>query len=471
MHQSTKDKCDALGIALLTICWAGCIDREGDAGAGIAWTEWDSAGVIIVDNEPPAPESRLAWSIGSQPTIAIGSVDSGEADQFFRVTDATRLSDGRIVIANTGSNELRVFNPDGTHAGTWGGMGEGPGEFTSYSPTAMVSWSGDSVAAPNPWDLRLFLNAREAAEAASDEVVTRPSERVFVDPPDSIIAYLGAPPWGLAHPIRVAVSAEEDHAYVMDFGAQVVRQFTLEGEFVRDYGTGRGQGPGEFLNLSDVEVDPEGQVWTLDPAQGRVQVFDRAGEVVETIRTPGNATAFELTPTGDMVLMTLDSLLLRRVSRDGTVVRRFGRLVDDQYVNSIAVWGFIDVNGSNVFYSGVYGGFLGRWSVDDGALHYLEPTVMEKPFPTPVRRDGTVMVAEEDRYGVSFGISARQDTVYVLGHGDGKYLVDVYEAERGEYQYSIPILTPSESVSAISVTRDHLIVTADTLVTVWNRAN
>ena len=80
------------------------------------------------------------------------------------------------------------------------------------------------------------------------------------------------------------------------------------------------------------------------------------------------------------------------------------------------------------------------------------------------------MVAEEDRYGVSFGISARQDTVYVLGHGDGKYLVDVYETERGEYQYSIPIPTPSEAVSAISVTRDHLIVTADTLVTVWNRA-
>ena len=317
----------------------------------------------------------------------------------------------------------------------------------------------------------LFLTAGEAAEASSDEVVTRPSERVFVDPPDSVVAYLGAPPWGLANPMRVAVSAEEDHAYVMDFGAYVVRQFTLEGEFVRDYGTGEGRGPGEFLALSDVEVDPEGQVWTLDPVQGRVQVFDQAGEVLQTISTPGNATAFELTPSGDMVLMTLDSLLFRRVSRDGTVVRRFGRLIDDQYVNSIAVWGFIDASGSNVFYSGVYGGFLGRWSADDGDLHYLEPTVVEKPFPTPVRRDRAVMIVEEDRYGVSFGLSARRDTVYVLGHGEGKYVVDVYEAERGAYQYSIPIPAQSEAVSGISVTRDHLIVTADTLVTVWNRAN
>lgn len=157
MHQSTTDRRRTVKIALLTLCCAGCIDTGGDAGDGIPWTEWDSASVIIVDNEPPAPESRLGWSIGAQPSISIGSVDGGEADQLFGVTDATRLSDGRIVVANSGSNELRVFNPDGSHAGTWGGQGEGPGEFTSYSPTAVLSWPGDSVAAPNPWALRLSI--------------------------------------------------------------------------------------------------------------------------------------------------------------------------------------------------------------------------------------------------------------------------------------------------------------------------
>ena len=161
MRQSTMDGCHAVGIAVLALGGTGCVDAGGGGGDGIPWTEWDSAGVIIVDNEPPAPESRLAWSVGAQPSVAIGSVDSGEADQLFRVTDATRLSDGRIVIANTGSNELRAFNPDGSHAGTWGGMGEGPGEFTSYSPTAVVAWPGDSVAAPNPWALRLSLFDRD----------------------------------------------------------------------------------------------------------------------------------------------------------------------------------------------------------------------------------------------------------------------------------------------------------------------
>lgn len=314
------------------------------------------------------------------------------------------------------------------------------------------------------------LGACEGGEAASDETVTRSSERVFVDPPDTAISYLGAVPWGLANPMRIAVSADENHVYVMDFGAPLVRQFTLDGEFIRDYGTGEGQGPGEFLSLSDFEVDPTGQVWTLDPAQGRIQVFDQAAELVETIRLPGNATAFELTPNGEVVLMVLDSLLFRRVTRSGTVVSDFGRVADDQgFENAIALWGFVDANASSIFYSGAFGGFLGRWSADDGRLRYLERTVVEQPFPTPVSRDGAFMIAPEDRIGASFGLVVRRDTVYVLAHGEGRHLVDVYEAERGEYQYSIPIPTPS--VTAISVTRDHLIVAADTLVTVWSRAN
>ena len=136
---------------------AACESSEDATPYGLRAVVEDSAGVTIVTNDPPAPDSRLPWQFSEHPALSIGSVDSGEADQLFRVTDATRLPDGRIVIANTGSNELRVFNADGSHAGTWGGRGEGPGEFTSFSPTAVALWPGDSIAAPNPWGTRLSL--------------------------------------------------------------------------------------------------------------------------------------------------------------------------------------------------------------------------------------------------------------------------------------------------------------------------
>jgi hypothetical protein len=134
-----------------------CGGTGEDAGTGLDAAVRDSAGVSIVENPAPAPDSRLPWAFGAEPTLSIGAVDSGEADQLFRVTDATRLADGRIVIANSGSNELRVFNADGSHAATAGGRGEGPGEFVSYSPSAVAAWPGDSIAAVNPWGTRVSL--------------------------------------------------------------------------------------------------------------------------------------------------------------------------------------------------------------------------------------------------------------------------------------------------------------------------
>ena len=144
-------------FSLLALCSIGCEDTSTPTRDGSPSVVWDSAGVIIADNDPPPPDSRLPWRVGVQPSLTIGSIDSEGADQLFGVTDAMRQPNGKIVIANSGSNELRVFNPDGSHAGTWGGQGEGPGEFTVYSPTAVVSWPGDSVAAPNPWGLRLSI--------------------------------------------------------------------------------------------------------------------------------------------------------------------------------------------------------------------------------------------------------------------------------------------------------------------------
>ena len=109
----------------------------------------DSAGITIVENAQPAPDSRLPWQFGDHPSLSIGVVEGDEANQLFKIRDVTRLADGRIVVANSGSGEIRIFNPDGSHEGTWGGRGEGPGEFSSGGPTAIALWPGDSIAAPN----------------------------------------------------------------------------------------------------------------------------------------------------------------------------------------------------------------------------------------------------------------------------------------------------------------------------------
>ena len=105
----------------------------------------DSAGIWIVENAEPPEASRLGWTVGPEPTVSIGVLDGEEPYMLYRAYDAAMLADGRIVVANTGTQELRVFDQSGTHLATWAGAGEGPGEFTDLSQ--IEPWPGDSIIA------------------------------------------------------------------------------------------------------------------------------------------------------------------------------------------------------------------------------------------------------------------------------------------------------------------------------------
>lgn len=115
--------------------WAGQVQHEAR----------DSGGIRIVENRRPESGSRLGWIVGTEPVVTIGTRDASEVFQLYRVGAATRLSDGRIVVANGGSNELLVFANDGSFLDSWAGRGEGPGEFESLA--LVRPWPGDSLVA------------------------------------------------------------------------------------------------------------------------------------------------------------------------------------------------------------------------------------------------------------------------------------------------------------------------------------
>lgn len=110
--------------------------------------ERDSADIRIIENARPPEGSRLDWRIGPEPTVSIGELTGEDPYILYLALDATRLPDGRIVIAHRSSGELRVFDEFGTHITSWGGSGEGPGEFSpSAALVAVERWHGDSIVA------------------------------------------------------------------------------------------------------------------------------------------------------------------------------------------------------------------------------------------------------------------------------------------------------------------------------------
>ena len=134
-----------LFAAALVPCVLGC--QPGDAPVGQSGTQVrDSADIRIIENPRPPEDSRLGWRVGPEPAVTIGAAEGEEPYLFQHVIGATRLGDGRIVVANYGSMELRIFDGvSGTHLATRGGVGEGPGEFGDLMDVLRLP--GDSIMA------------------------------------------------------------------------------------------------------------------------------------------------------------------------------------------------------------------------------------------------------------------------------------------------------------------------------------
>jgi len=127
---------------------------SSDAAERPQVTMRDSAGVVIVENRSLWNGEGGGWSIAAEPSLSIGTVQGEDAYQLFGVAGAHRFPDGRIVVANAGSREVRVFSPDGTHLRSFGRRGAGPEEFEM---PVLVGAVGDTLLVVDAPQHRLTL--------------------------------------------------------------------------------------------------------------------------------------------------------------------------------------------------------------------------------------------------------------------------------------------------------------------------
>lgn len=89
---------------------------------------------------PPVGQGAQ-WKLSPEPVLTIGEAGTAQGE-FLRITGMTRTVSGHIVVANSGTNEIRIFNATGKFLKAYGGTGSGPGEFRSMH---WVGKSGDSL--------------------------------------------------------------------------------------------------------------------------------------------------------------------------------------------------------------------------------------------------------------------------------------------------------------------------------------
>lgn len=83
----------------------------------------------------------------------------------------------------------------------------------------------------------------------------------------------------LYSPVNLAMDAQ-GRLYVSDIGAFRVQQYAPDGRFLRSFGLGAGDKPGEFARPKGVAVDRDGRVYVVDAGAQVVQIFDQAGRLL-----------------------------------------------------------------------------------------------------------------------------------------------------------------------------------------------
>ncbi len=85
-----------------------------------------------------------AWRLAAAPSLNIGVVEGDPHYELASAISAVRFADGRIAVANAGSDQILLYDSAGRYIRAVGHRGGGPGEFNALGPIYRLA--GDSLA-------------------------------------------------------------------------------------------------------------------------------------------------------------------------------------------------------------------------------------------------------------------------------------------------------------------------------------
>ena len=248
---------------------------------------------------------------GLRPVLTITGPGQGEQPEFGRPMSAAFGPQGRIYVTDTNNNRVAVFDRNGRFLFEFGGFGIAkplPGYETTWEDGLFNYPLGIDVDDEGNVYVADFRNDQIQVYDADGEFVRR-----FPDPLTVVgRGSSGQDGTGIA---VTDVAVHDGFVYALDSYQVVV--FTLEGEFVRQFGR-PGTGPGHLDRPNGIAVADDGTVIVADSNNNRVQAFSLEGEPLWVTGEPSLSGA-----TMETAGVSEDGFGLPRgvaVLRDGTIV-------------------------------------------------------------------------------------------------------------------------------------------------------
>jgi len=256
---------------------------------------------------------KLSWNSsgsGKNPVdddliLVIGSRGRGKGE-FTNPQGVAVTSNNEILVCDSNSQCVQVFNTSGAVLGRWGVRGRLPGQL--QRPTGIAVMKDGSIAVSdydNRW-VSVFeaggkykyktggnklLGPKGLAVSGTGDLVVVDNKAScvhIVQPMGKAISKFGSRGSGTAQfagPHYAAVNSH-NNIIISDFHNHNIKVFTEEGHFIFSFGC-NGEGNGQFNAPTGVAVDSQDNILVADWGNSRIQVFDQYGSFLSYVNTSG----------------------------------------------------------------------------------------------------------------------------------------------------------------------------------------
>ncbi|HSS99005.1 MAG TPA: 6-bladed beta-propeller, partial [Terriglobales bacterium] len=231
--------------------------------------------------------ATISPSTEIEPTPTVNPVEvvwvlTGGDVPFSYPADVAVSDSGLIYISNGRNNLIQKFDLNGNFISSWGGMGDGHGQFD------FTNIEGDA-------------RAGLAIDGSGNVYVTDyNNHRVQKFDQDGNFLFqfgsAGAGKGEFLSLLDVAV-AENGNIYVIDDRRDDIQVFDAAGTYLFKWGK-HGQQAGEFYNVGNLALDQEGNVYVADYQNQRIQIFDSQGNFLRMWGSLGDGDYEFESPSG-----------------------------------------------------------------------------------------------------------------------------------------------------------------------------
>lgn len=253
-------------------------------------------------------------------------------------------------------------------------------------------------------------------------------------------------------------SGPQNTFYVTDYGDLKVKKFDLNGSPIKNFGKGRGKGPGEIAGLIWSAVDSTGSVWVADYKSSKITIFKAdTFDIIQTSRIPDR-----IVPIGTkryLFQTRFNSQPVLKNCQDSTLLS-FDPIVrhPDSWPYVLTGW-FANDGKGGIIRVNTYTNDIIRYHAN-GAILYFRRSVMPSPLPEyrPPQENSLNVTFHQIDYNtikqlsLDFSVISNQIHILISDHradsdSTQPTFIDVYSLQKGDYLYSYRLPVPLRDIA------------------------